>query len=132
MTLLVTLRILTIAAASLLPFAVQVNAFLPASVSRFQFFSAQPLRPLRLSGELFAARIHRRDAENAELTQRVNQIETLPCQQQAKFREKRARRPSVYEPGFGSFLIEATELLSQLWIQLLQNRKFLACPFCIL
>src|SRR5437870_6351663 len=26
-----------------------------------------------LSGELFAARIHRRDAENAELTQRVNQ-----------------------------------------------------------
>jgi len=30
------------------------------------------LRPLRLCGELFAARIHRRDAENAELTQRVN------------------------------------------------------------
>src|SRR5260370_40122759 len=30
-----------------------------------------------LSGELFAARIHRRDAENAELTQRVNQIKRL-------------------------------------------------------
>src|SRR5713226_8027695 len=101
----------------------QVNAFLPASVSRFQFFSAQPLRPLRLSGELFAARIHRRDAENAELTQRVNQIETLPCQQQAKVRERRARQPGASQPGFRSFLIKATELLSQFWIQLLQNRK---------
>jgi hypothetical protein len=46
--------------------------------SSFQFFSAQPLRPLRLCGELFAARIHRGDAENAELTQRVNHAKALP------------------------------------------------------
>jgi hypothetical protein len=34
-----------------------------------QLFSAQSSRPLRLCGELFAAWIHRGDAENAELTQ---------------------------------------------------------------
>jgi hypothetical protein len=39
-------------------------------------FSAQSLRSLRLCGELFAARIHRRDAEHAEFTQRVNPFET--------------------------------------------------------
>jgi hypothetical protein len=32
--------------------------------------SAPPQRSLRLSGELFAAVIHRRDAEDTEVTQR--------------------------------------------------------------
>ena len=47
-------------------------------VSQFQLFSGQPLRPSRLCGELLAVRIHRRGAENAELTQRVSQTRIQP------------------------------------------------------
>jgi len=39
--------------------------------------SAPPLRSLCLSGELLVARIHRRDAEAAEITQRKTGIKTL-------------------------------------------------------
>jgi hypothetical protein len=40
-------------------------------------FSAPPLRSLCLCGELLVARIHRRDAKAAEITQRKTGIGTL-------------------------------------------------------
>ena len=46
------------------------------SCPKLKIFSAQPLRPRRLCGENLLQKPHRRDAENAEVTQRIAQVRT--------------------------------------------------------